>query len=235
MISIFLPIRKGSKRILNKNFKSLPGYKYGLTEIKIKHFKKLRSKLSNLKVKVEFVVSTDSKKIFKIFKNINWINLHWRNKEAAADDSLAKLIKQVPKICSGNLILWTHVTSPFFNDTDYIHLIKRFINKSNNKKIKSMSAFSADKIQKFIFREDGKWISHNYKKKKWPRTQDLLNSYIVNSAAFISNREVYIKKKDRLCNNPMPILSRPSASFDVDDINDFRFVKKYLKKSGTRT
>ena len=98
-----------------------------------------------------------------------------------------------------------------------------------------MSAFSADKIQKFIFREDGKWISHNYKKKKWPRTQDLLNSYIVNSAAFISNREVYIKKKDRLCNNPMPILSRPSASFDVDDINDFRFVKKYLKKSETRT
>ena len=234
MISIFIPIRKGSKRIINKNFKPLPGYKYGLTEIKIKHLKKLRYKLLKLGMKVEFVVSTDSEVIFEICKNINWIKLHWRNSEAATDDSLAKLIEYVPRICSGNLILWTHVTSPLFNDNDYLYFIKTFKNKLKDKKIKSKSAFSADKIQKFIFREDGKWISHDYKKKKWPRTQDLLISYIVNSAAFISFREIYIEKKDRLCANPIPILSRPGASFDIDDINDFKFVKKYLKKSEIR-
>jgi len=35
MISIFLPIKKDSKRLKNKNFFSIKKYKLGLTEIKL--------------------------------------------------------------------------------------------------------------------------------------------------------------------------------------------------------
>ena len=42
MISIFIPLRKGSKRIKNKNLRSLPGFKRGLTELKITQLSKLR-------------------------------------------------------------------------------------------------------------------------------------------------------------------------------------------------
>jgi len=228
MISIFLPIRKGSKRIINKNLKKISYYKNGLTEIKINQLEKSRKKCSKLNQKFEFVISTDSEKLYKIVNKISWIKLHKRNKVMSSDDSLGKLISHVPKICKGDYILWTHVTSPFFNEFDYFDFVKKFTNKT--KKIKSIrSAFSADKIQKFIYREDGKWISHNYKIKKWPRTQDLMSSYVVNSAAFIAKRDVYIKLKDRLCNNPIPIISRPNAGFDVDDIKDFNYVKKNLK------
>ena len=38
----FLPIRKGSKRIKNKNTKSLPDLKLGITELKINQLNKLR-------------------------------------------------------------------------------------------------------------------------------------------------------------------------------------------------
>ena len=42
MISFFIPIRKGSKRIINKNLKKLPKYNHGLTELKIIQLKNLR-------------------------------------------------------------------------------------------------------------------------------------------------------------------------------------------------
>mgnify|MGYP001331902613 FL=1 len=43
MISFFIPIRAGSKRIKNKNLKKLPGFNYGLTEIKIRQIKKFKN------------------------------------------------------------------------------------------------------------------------------------------------------------------------------------------------
>ena len=91
----------------------------------------------------------------------------------------------------------------FFDHKDYF-FIKNFFKKIKKNNYKS--AFSADKMQKFIFREDKKWVSHNYNKKKWPRTQDLLNTYILNSAALIAKISIYIKYADRLCRNPIPII-----------------------------
>ena len=51
MISFFIPIRKGSKRIKNKNFKPLPGYRFGLTEIKIKQIIKFKNLIKKNKIK----------------------------------------------------------------------------------------------------------------------------------------------------------------------------------------
>ena len=232
MISIFVPIRKGSKRIINKNFKRLPFFKNGLTEIKIKQLEKFKSISPKLKQKFEYVISTDCEKILKILKDYPWINSYKRKKNLSSDDSLDKLIEHVPFICRGKYILWTHVTSPFFNQNDYYNFIKKFLLWNKTRKFKS--AFSADKVQKFIYREDKKWISHNYNKKKWPRTQDLLNSYILNSAALIAERKIYTKNNDRLCSNPLPIISEPKSGFDVDDLNDFKYVRNTLKKNGIK-
>ena len=45
MISIFVPIRKGSKRVKNKNIKRFNKYKLGLTELKILQLKRLKEKV----------------------------------------------------------------------------------------------------------------------------------------------------------------------------------------------
>lgn len=227
MISIFIPIRKGSKRVQNKNFRSLPGYKFGLTEIKIRQFIKFRNLIKNKKIKInfEFVVSTDCKNTINFLKNYPWIKIHIRRKKEASDDSLDKLIKIVPNICEGKYILWTHVTSPFFNHYNYLNFIKRFL---YNKKYKS--AFSSDTVQKFLYsKKKREWISHNYRIKKWPRTQDLELLHIANSCAFIAHREVYYKNNDRLCNNPLPIISQKNSSLDIDNYNDFLALIKILK------
>lgn len=232
MISFFIPIRKISRRVKNKNTRSLPNYKHGLTELKILQLHKFRNLIKKRKPSLfnefEFIISTNCEKVGKFAKKFNWIKLHERNKFLSAEGSLVELINEIPNICSGEFILWTHVTNPFFNEYDYFEFINSFLKKNKmNKKIKS--AFSADLIQKFIYREDKKWISHDFEKKKWPRTQDLPKSYLVNSAAFIATIGVYKESRDRLCNSPIPIISKNNAGFDIDNVNDFNFLIKKLK------
>ena len=226
MISFFIPIRKGSKRIINKNFRPLPGFKNGLTEIKIKQLLNLKKIIKKKKIikNIEFVVSTNCEKTIKFVQNFKWIKIHLRSDKEAGDDSLNELIKIVPKICSKKYILWTHVTSPFFNHYDYLKFILEFL------KNKKKSAFSADLIKKFLYSTKRGWISHNAVKKKWPRTQDLEPIYIANSCAFIAHRNTYIKNNDRLCNNPLPVETRKKSNLDIDDYNDLLELKNKLKK-----
>ncbi len=224
MISFFIPIRKGSKRIINKNLKKLPRNKHGLTELKITQLKKLRKKLSSkIKQQVEFIVSTNCNNVIKFLNKYPWIKIHKRSEILSTDNSLDKLIQIVPKICKGNYILWTHVTSPLFDEKEYSSFLKKFL---ENKK-KHNSAFSADTIQKFVF-SDKKWISHDVRKRKWPRTQDLKPLYVANSAAFIASREVYINRNDRICSNPLPIVTNKKKALDIDNLEDFKKLKIIL-------
>ena len=226
MISFFIPVRKNSKRIKNKNVTKIGKYKHGLTQIKVTHLKKLK-KIIEKKYKVEFIISTDCEKVKNYIKRFNWIKLHHRTKDLATDDCLDKLIKIVPKICSGEYILWTHVTSPCFDHKCY----EKFIEGYLKLKKKYDSAFSADLVGTFILNNKSKWISHNYSKKKWPRTQDLKKYYTVNSAAFIAKKFVYIKNNDRLSKKPLPIITAKGKGFDIDEKKDLIFFKKYLYKS----
>ena len=223
MISLFIPIRKNSKRIKNKNIKKIGNFKYGLTEIKINHLKKLKNIFKDKgKIKIEFIISTDCKKVKNFVKKFKWVKIHERKKELATDDCLDKLITEVPKICSGEYILWTHVTSPCFDHNCYKQFILSFF---KNKK-RFDSAFSADLIGKYIINKKSKWISHDVSKKKWPRTQDLPDLFSINSAAFIAKRSIYLKNKDRLSKKPLPILTKKNSGFDIDTKEDLIFFKK---------
>ncbi len=230
MISIFVPIRKGSKRVKNKNIKRFNKYKLGLTELKILQLKRLKEKVVKKKFfnhDFEFIVSTDILSVKNVCKKFKWIKIHNRKPSLSGDNSLQRLIDIVPEICSGKYILWTHVTSPFFSSNSYINFLKTFFNNKKQKKIQS--AFSANLIGKFVYCKKKGWISHDSKKIKWPRTQDLKPLFSMNSAAIISEREVYINKKDRLCKSPLPILSNLKEGFDVDNNKDCEIVSNKKK------
>ena len=70
------------------------------------------------------------------------------------------------------------------------------------KNFTSQSAFTCETINKFVMNEKNEFISHNEKKIKISRTQDLKKMYLINSAAFIATK-VYIKNSNRLCKKPM--------------------------------
>lgn len=227
MISFFFPLRKGSKRVRNKNIKKIHGIGKSLLEIKIDQLYKFKKKYLKKFKDVEFVFFSDCPVAKKIISKFRWLNFVDRSQVLSGDNSLQKVINLVPKICKYDLILWSHVTSPMFDEKEYYNFLKVFLMKKKNNR----SAFSADKFQKFLMRDDGKWISHKKKKNlKWPKTQSLKYFYIVNSAAFISTKNNYLKYHDRLCSNPIPIETGYGKGFDVDTFNDFKILANNYKK-----
>ena len=227
MISFFIPIKKNSKRIKNKSTRKIERFKLGLTEIKILHLKKLRNilKKDNRFPKAEFIISTDCEKVKKYVKKNPWIKLHNRSRKLASDDCLDKLIKEVPKICFGKFILWTHVTSPCFNEFCYKNFLLKFLKNIK----KHDSAFSANLVGTFILNEKYKWVSHDIKKKKWPRTQDLKKLYLVNNSIYLNSRENFLKYNDRIGKKPFYMEMNKIDSFDIDWPEDFKAAEKLYK------
>ena len=182
-----------------------------------------------MSLNLEFIVSSDDPRVEKYLKDFKWIKFIRRPSNLAKDDCLDKLVEYTASICKGDHILWTHVTSPLFDHICYEQLLKYYIKNVGSYD----SCFTADKLRTFIYNQTKKkWISHNSKLKKWPRTQDLNSIYAINHAAFISRRSVYVNKKDRIGAKPLP-MSFPKYSlktYDIDDNEDLTFFKKYLKK-----
>jgi len=129
IIDIFLPCRSSSMRIKNKNIKKFSNKKFGLFELKI-------SQLILVKGVRNIVVSTNDKKIINFLKkkNIKKIIIDKRpDNLCISSTSTDQVIKYVPKVIKSDHILWTHVTSPFFDNKEYERAIRVY--KKKNKKI----------------------------------------------------------------------------------------------------
>jgi len=216
IIDIFLPCRSSSARIKNKNIKKFSNKKFGLLELKI-------SQLILVKGIRNIVVSTNDKKIINFLKKkkIKKIVIDKRaNNLCTSSTSTDLLIKYVPKLIESDHILWTHVTSPFFNNKDYERAIK--IYKNNLKKYDSLMGVT--KIQDFIY-DKKKPINFNKKKEKWPQTQSLKKLFIINNTIFLSSKKNYIKYNDRIGKKPFLMEVKKIKSFDIDWPEDFKIAE----------
>jgi len=211
-IDVFLPCRGSSVRIKNKNIKRFSNFKFGLLELKISQLVKIKS-IKNV------IVSTNDKKIINFFKKNKFKKVSVINRPnylCGSTTSTDSLIKYVPKILKSDHILWTHVTSPFFENIDYenaIKIYKRRIKKND-------SLLGVNKLQNFLF-DKKKPINFNKNKEKWPRTQTLKKLYEVNNAIFITSRKNYLKYNDRIGKKPFLLEIDKIKSFDIDWPEDF--------------
>ena len=221
IIDIFLPCRSSSVRVKNKNIKKFSNKNFGLFEIKILQLISIRG-IRNI------IVSTNDKKIIdyvkkKKFKKVA-INIR-PNHLSTSKTSTDQLIKYVPKIIKSDHILWTHVTSPFFNTSDYENAIKLY--KKNIKKNDSLMGVT--KIQDFIY-DNKKPINFNKNKEKWPRTQTLKKLYIINNTIFISSKKNYINLDDRIGKKPHLMEIKKIKAFDIDWPEDFKIAESIYEK-----
>ena len=212
IIDIFLPCRSHSKRIKDKNIKKFVNKKFGLLELKI-------FQLLLVKYVRNIIVSTNDMRIVKYLKKLNNKKIiidKRENKLCSSQTSTDDLINYVPKTTDAEHILWTHVTSPFFNNKQYERAIIAY--KNNIQKFDSLMGVS--KIQDFIYNEK-KPINFNKKIEKWPRTQTLKKLFVVNNTIFINSKKNYIRYKDRIGIKPFLMEVDKIKSFDVDWPEDF--------------
>ena len=222
-ITVFLPMRKSSQRVKNKNIKDFAAIKGGLTFIKI-------SQLLKVDLIDKIIVSTNDDEVKNIARSFNSSKIIIDDRpEYLADSSTStdELINYVPTIVDSGIVLWTHVTSPFVNEKLYKNMIQFYL--KNLEQYDSL--MSVTKVQKFLWDDNGP-INYDRKKEKWPRTQTIKPLYEVNSGAFIADIEVYKKYNDRMGQSPFLYELDEKEAFDIDWEVDFEIAEILWEKYG---
>ncbi|MNB93612.1 Cytidylyltransferase [compost metagenome] len=209
----FLPCRKGSERVPQKNIKPFAGHSCGLIEIKI-------NQLLSSTLITEIILSTNDDEIIDYAKSIKSkkLRVHKRSEtlsssSTSTDDLVAHALELIPD----SHILWTHVTSPFIVADDYDAIISEYLKSLNNG---YDSLMTTSLIHSFLWDETGP-INYNRDIEKWPRTQTLPAIHEVNSAVFLSHSKNFRDLNDRIGKSPLLYPLDKIKSFDIDWPDDF--------------
>ena len=218
IIKVFLPCRSGSQRVKNKNIRKFNKYKFGLIELKL-------NQLIKVKQINEIILSTDDKKIIQFAKKFNnkKIKLDIRPKRLSTSKTKTdNLIKYAGNLFNKNEhVLWTHVTSPFFDEKNYSDAISVY--KKNLSKYDTL--IGSNFIQDFIFYKQ-KPYNYNYKKTFWPNTQTLKKLYKINNTIFITSINNYKKKGNRIGSKLFFYNVDKINSIDIDNLDDFKLAER---------
>lgn len=215
-VNVFLPMRKGSERIFQKNTREFADVDGGLCKIKL-------DQLLKCKYVDKIIVSTNDPLVFKIIKKFNSDRILIIDRPEALGSSATStddLIQYVPQIMPDGFILWTHVTSPFLTAEVYDQIIQSFLDNFPEYD----SLMTVTKIQKFLW-DDTKPINYDRCTEKWPRTQTLKPIWEVNSGAFLASKEIYLKRKDRIGIKPYLFSLDADLALDIDWMSDFKMAE----------
>jgi CMP-N-acetylneuraminic acid synthetase len=219
-LTCFLPCRSGSQRVKDKNTRRFSSEKGGLIAIKLRQ-------LLRVDDVSEIVLSTNDSKVISIANSFDErrIRIHKRKDSLSSSvTSTDQLVPHALDLIGAGHILWTHVTSPFFNSEYYISVIKEYkaaIATGYD------SLLTANPIRGFVWDNAGP-INYDRSIEKWPRTQTLTPLYEVNSAAFIAHSDIFRKLGDRIGRAPYIHTTDKLAGFDIDWPEDFAVAEAIL-------
>lgn len=214
-IAFFLPTRKGSERVKNKNTKPFAGIDGGLMENKIKQ-------LVETKLLDEIILSTNDETCMAIAEKYaakdSRVRIIPRPEELClSSTNLQDLICYVPTITDAEHILWGHVTTPLAGADQYDAGIQLYL---DNLKNGYDSLVGVTELKNFLLNKEGKLVN-NTTDIPWPRTQDLEALYPINHTMFLAKREVYTEQKNRIGVKPLLYIMDELHSFDIDWPDDF--------------
>ncbi|OEK01637.1 acylneuraminate cytidylyltransferase [Roseivirga sp. 4D4] len=227
-ISFFLPTRKGSNRVENKNTRSFAGIDGGLLALKL-------SQLIGSKLIGEIILSTNDELCIEIaskFKDPR-LRIIERPDQLCLDTTpLTALIKYVPEVVRCEHVIWGHVTTPFVEGQEYDRIIDNYF-KGCDEGYDSL--VTVKELQNFLIDpKTGEMInSLKGQSGRWPRTQDLDLLYEVNHVAFVTSLNVYEDLHDRIGKRKRYHVQDTVTSFDIDWGDDFLIAESIYEKHRT--
>ncbi|MEW4925263.1 HAD hydrolase family protein [Algibacter sp. 2305UL17-15] len=212
----FIPLRKGSKGIPNKNKRKMAGrplFSWVLTE----------AIFSNLD---EIVVYTDDTIVANyIRENYNWTDkvvVMARSTESAEDTASTEfaILEYCEKIdYNFDTFCLLQATSPLTTYQD--------INASLSKLSEGFdAALSVVKTHRFAWQSNGTPINYDYNNR--PRRQDFEGLLIENGAVYVTSKKALQKSNNRISGN-IAIVEMPEDSYhEIDDETDWKMVEQLL-------
>lgn len=212
-VAFFLPTRKGSERVINKNTKPFAGIEGGLVENKVRQL--LETKLID-----EIIFSSNDATCIAVaekYKDSRLKIIERPLELCLSSTNLQDLICYVPTVTDADHILWGHVTTPLCGADQYDAAITLYLDKLAEG---YDSLVGVTELKNFLLNKEGKLIN-NTTDIPWPRTQDLEALYPINHTMFLAKRMVYTEQKNRIGQKPLLHIMDELHSFDIDWPDDF--------------
>ena len=220
-IVFFLPTRKGSERVKNKNTRPFAGMDTGLVGNKVNQL--IQSKFVD-----EIIFSSNDEECMAVaskFKDSRIRIIERPEHLCTSQTNLQDLICYVPTITDAKHIVWAHVTTPFIGAKEYDKGIELYLSAL---KEGYDSLIGVKELHNFLLNREGK-IINNTTDLLWPRTQDLETLYEVNHSMFITSRDIYLNMKNRVGDRPYLYVMGEIESFDIDWEEDFMIAELIYK------
>lgn len=211
-----LPIKQNSERVKGKNFRELCGkplYQWILeTLLSCNNIKKV-------------VIDTDSEEfIAELAQKYPQVQTILRPENIRGGMvSMNEVIAHDMTVCADeDYFIQTHTTNPLLSKESIDRAIQMYFKNLE----KNDSLFSVNRIQARTYWKDGRPINHILGELK--RTQDLEAVYEENSNLFIFSKASFQKTRSRLGQQPYLFETNRQESLEIDEEEDFEFVKLVL-------
>jgi len=209
-----VPIRKGSQRVKNKNFKKFCGR--NLLEHKIITLKKVK----NIN---EIIINTDSNKAISIAKKLGVNYFKREDYYASSKCTNSEFWSNVALNTKSEYILFTHCTSPIISVKTYEKTINSFL--KNKKNFDSLNTVSD--VKEFLFLKN---TPINFRLDKAPNSQNLPDIVKLNFAISILKTKFMSRKKTLIGNKPYFYKLDQIEGHDINTPYEFEFAKYLFKK-----
>lgn len=213
----FIPLRKNSKGIPNKNKKKLLGrplFTWVLTEA-------IFSRLEHV-----FIFTDDEEIIAFTKKNFSWtskVSCIKRSDDNAQDHSSTEAA--ILEFCKGatvdfELFCLLQATSPLTRREDINTALENMSKKGVD------SVLSVVNTHRFIWSRDGKNLNYDFRNR--PRRQDFEGLLIENGAIYCTRKESLLSSGNRLSGNILPIEMPEDSLVEIDSEKDWKVVEELL-------
>ncbi|MDT9179475.1 MAG: acylneuraminate cytidylyltransferase family protein [Limnospira sp. PMC 1291.21] len=215
MFTAVIPVRKGSRRLKNKNI--APFANSNLLQYKIEQLQQVQQ-ITNI------LVSSDSDEMLKMAQE-SGAKIHKRAEEYC-DEKTQPFGVVVAHICEnamGEHIVWATCTSPLVEPYHYTEAIKIYLNKLTEG---YDSLMSVEQLKRYLWHESGP-LNYELGIKHVP-SQELPPLYRVTDGILIAPRLKMIEWKYFHGINPYKYVMDKRSSVDIDDIYDIECAKAWL-------
>lgn len=214
-ITAVIPIRKGSQRVPDKNFKDFYKGK-SLLELKIESLKEIE-------LIDEIVVNTDSELAIDIAKRLGVSYYRRDDYYASSQCSQSEFFKNLAETTDTDIIIHAPCTSPLINKQSIIDAINRFNISEND------SCNSVGLVKEYLW-NNGKPLNYTIEGGKVPNSQDLPDVVKLTFGFGIIYKDTMIERENIVGQNPLFYTVDEIEETDIDTKIDFEFAKYLYKK-----
>ena len=213
-LTAIVPVRQGSQRIKNKNFKDFAGK--NLLRIKLEVLKKID-------IIDSIVVNTDSEEALSMADEFEVEKFRREGYYASSECNNSDFFENLAENTDADFIMYSPCTAPLIKEETYYDFISRFRNGLD--RFDSLTTVSPVKSHLWLV---GKPI--NYDPNNSPNTQDLPDILRLNYGLSVISRQDMIKYWNVVGSKPSFYKLDDFEAVDVDKPIDFEFAEfLYLK------